>query len=87
MNMPNQYCHGRSKCTCGKGQSLCDQTCFDLVWVTTYIGLPDMQYRDVVTYGINKEIARDKADAELLRIYGKDVFDCLGTNQRDSDNN
>lgn len=46
-------------------------------WVVTYIGLPDMQYRDVTVFAESKEEARDKADAILLAEYGKDNFDCL----------
>jgi len=46
-------------------------------YVATYIGLPDMQYRDVTVWAVNSEEARDKADAELLAIYGMNNFDCL----------
>lgn len=50
-------------------------------YVTTYIGLPDCQYRDVTTYAYSDKEARDLADSELLRIYGKDNFDCLMTSE------
>lgn len=56
-------------------------------WVATYIGLPDMQYRDVTVWATNKEAARDKADAELLRIYGKYGFDCLAVREPDFHHN
>lgn len=46
-------------------------------FVVTYIGLPDMQYRDVTVWAIDATEAREKADAELLRIYGIDNIDCL----------
>lgn len=46
-------------------------------WVATYMGLPDMQYKDVTVWAETKEEAREKADAELLAEYGKDGFDCL----------
>lgn len=56
-------------------------------YVVTYIGLPDMQYRDVTVWASSEEEARDLADAELLRIYGKDNFDCLAVNEPKFHNN
>lgn len=50
-------------------------------YVVNYIGLPDMQYRDVTVWAKDKEEARDIADAELLKEYGLDGFDCLGVNE------
>lgn len=52
-------------------------------WVVTYIGLPDCQYKDVTVWAESKEEARDLADAELLREYGKDNFDCLDVRKPD----
>lgn len=48
-----------------------------MVFVVGYIGLPDMQYRDVTVIAQNEYEARDKADYKLLCIYGRDNFDCL----------
>lgn len=50
-------------------------------WVTTYIGLPGMQYRDVTTWADDAVEARSLADIELLMIYGTDGFDCLDTKE------
>lgn len=50
-------------------------------YVVTYIGLPDMQYRDVTVWAATPDDARDLADAKLLAIYGIDNFDCLGVNK------
>jgi len=47
-------------------------------FVVGYIGLPDMQYRDVPVLAFDTIEARSLADIELLGIYGMDNFDCLG---------
>lgn len=48
-----------------------------MVYTVKYIGLPDMQYRDVTVSAENEEEARDLADYFLLCKYGRDDFDCL----------
>lgn len=46
-------------------------------FVATYIGLPDMQYKDVTVFANNRIEARDLSDFLLLTEYGKDNFDCI----------
>ncbi len=46
-------------------------------FIVTYIGLPDMQYKDVKVWANDEKKARDLADIELLKEYGRDNFDCL----------
>jgi len=46
-----------------------------ITYTITYIGLPDMQYRDVTVNAACSGDACAMGDAYLLSIYGRDDFD------------
>lgn len=52
-------------------------------YIVSYIGLPDMQYRDIPVFCALESEAESKAGFELKKLYGRKDFDIIGIYEQD----